>query len=206
MNYVKFLLKSALPLPAAGELHESTMEMNMKKTGRFFVIALLGLLPASGVANTSAADDAKSFLSSGEVKFGKGDNQGAMADYTKAIELDPKLSEAYNSRAALKYSAGDKPGAITDYTKAIELNSQFTDAYNNRGNAKAGMGDVQGAIADYTRAIELDPAFVPAYMNRAAIKLDLGDKPGVIADLSSAAKLGHPAAQQWLHQNGVAGW
>ncbi len=62
----------------------------MKNSVRFLLIAVIALLPGSYMASASPADDANSYFSSAEAKFKKGDNQGAMGDYTKAISLDPK--------------------------------------------------------------------------------------------------------------------
>jgi len=81
----------------------------------------------------------------------------AIADFTKAIELDPQSAAAYNSRGALKRVKGDLKGAIADIAKAIALKPDFAGAYNNRGLAKRIDGDLDGAIADFTRAIALDP-------------------------------------------------
>lgn len=56
-------------------------------------------------------------------------NQGqynqAIADYDKAIELDPKYVFAYNNRGIAYYSQGDYQRAIADYDKAIELDQMY---------------------------------------------------------------------------------
>jgi tetratricopeptide (TPR) repeat protein len=46
---------------------------------------------------------------------------GAIADYNKAIELDPKDADAYINRGNAKYGNGDKKGACLDWSKAGEL-------------------------------------------------------------------------------------
>ncbi len=93
----------------------------------------------------------------GAAKANQGDNKGAIIDYTKAIEFNPKSASAFNNRGLAKSGLGDKQGAIKDYTKAIELNPNDELAYNNKGLAKSDLGDNQGAIKDYTKAIELNP-------------------------------------------------
>ena len=50
------------------------------------------------------------------------DYYGAIADYNKAIELNPNFADAYNNRGLAKYDLKDYKGAIADYNKAIELN------------------------------------------------------------------------------------
>ncbi|MEI7933428.1 MAG: tetratricopeptide repeat protein, partial [Chlorobiaceae bacterium] len=102
----------------------------MKNVCRFLIIAGIVLPLTTSAASARAVDDAKSYYSSAEEKFGSGDYQGAIADDNKAIELDPSYAEAYTGRAAAKFRMGDKPGAIADYTRAIELDPKSAEALN----------------------------------------------------------------------------
>jgi tetratricopeptide (TPR) repeat protein len=112
-----------------------------------------------------------------------------MADFDRAIELNPKDDAPYYNRAQAKRLKNDTAGAIADYTKAIELGSTNAAAYNNRANARAENNDLDGAIADYTRAIELKPDYARAYYNRAVAKKDKGDANGAAADFKRAREL-----------------
>jgi tetratricopeptide (TPR) repeat protein len=118
-----------------------------------------------------------------------GDLDGAIADFTRASELNPKDDAPYYNRAQAKWLKKDAAGAIADYTRAIELGSTNPAAYNNRGNARAENNDNDGAIADYTRAIELNPNYARAYYNRSVAKQTKGDTAGAKADLKTAKKL-----------------
>src|SRR5436190_2117430 len=122
-------------------------------------------------------------------KAKNGDLDGAIADFDRAAELDPKNDAPYYNRAQAKRLKNDTAGAIADYTKAIELGSTNPAAYNNRGNARAENKDRDGAIADYTRAIELKPDYARAYYNRAVTKKDKGDAAGAAADFKRARQL-----------------
>ena len=51
----------------------------------------------------------------------KGDLDRAIADYNKAIELNPTYAPAYNSRGRAYTSKGDYVHAVADVTKAGEL-------------------------------------------------------------------------------------
>jgi tetratricopeptide (TPR) repeat protein len=135
-----------------------------------------------------AADGSKTNLVEQGIEKGKqGDLDGALADFNRAIELDPKNALAYYNRAYSKKLKKDAAGAIADYTRAIELNPKFTEAYFDRGNLKGDSNDPDGAIADYNRAIELKPDYALAYYNRGVAKKRKGDAAGAEADLKSAA-------------------
>lgn len=62
----------------------------------------LSLVVALVLIFNSYGQTAREFNERGVSKFYLRDYRGAIADYTKAIELDPKFSEAYNNRAYSK--------------------------------------------------------------------------------------------------------
>src|SRR5947207_7527788 len=139
-------------------------------------------------AATPAASDGDLVIS-GIEKAKNGDLDGAIADFDRAIQRDPKDDAPYYNRAQARRLKKDPAGAIADYTRAIELGSTNPAAYNNRGNARSENNDRDGAIADYTRAIELKPDYARAYYNRAVTKKDKGDTVGAEADFKTAHKI-----------------
>ena len=141
--------------------------------------------PASAASNDSDGD----LVNRGIEKAKNGDLDGAIADFNRAAELNPKNDAPYYNRAQARRLKNDTSGAIADYTKAIELGSTNPAAYNNRANVRAETNDRDGAIADYTRAIELKPDYARAYYNRAMLKKEKGDAAGAAVDLKRAQKL-----------------
>ena len=130
-------------------------------------------------------------------KFDKGDYNGAISDYTKAIEINPNYADAYNNRGSSKYVLKDYYGAISDFTKAIEINPNDDGYYNNRGIGKSGLKDHNGAIADYTKAIEINPNYADAYNNRGNSKSDLKDYYGAISDFTKAIEINPNSANDY---------
>ena len=96
---------------------------------------------------------ASDFLESGNAKNYLKDYYGAIADYTKAIELDPDDASAYYNRGVAKNYLKDYYGAIADYTKAISLDPDNASAYKNRGIAKENSG--KPYCNDYKKACDL---------------------------------------------------
>jgi tetratricopeptide (TPR) repeat protein len=142
--------------------------------------------PSALNANEESVGD---LVNRGIEKGKNGDLDGTIADFNRAIELDPKDDAPYYNRAQAKRLKKDTAGAIADYTRAIELGSTNPAAYNNRGNARAESNDQDGAISDFTRAIELKPDYARAYYNRAVARQTKGDATGAKADLKTAEKL-----------------
>ena len=150
---------------------------------------LICILSVTNALTAFAQRTAKDFERSGLAKQRSGDYQGAIADYSRAIELNPKYAIAYKDRASAKGLAGDDEGALADCNEAIELNPRYALAYANRGGAKGEKGDLDGAEADCNRALELDPNCALAYDNRGTIKSRKDDLDGAIADYDQAIKL-----------------
>ena len=50
--------------------------------------------------------------------------EGAIADYTNALELDSKNVKAWVARGFAEGRKGDNEGAIADYTRALELDPE----------------------------------------------------------------------------------
>ena len=57
----------------------------------------------------------------------------AISDFSKAIEINPRLAHAYNNRGAAYLYKAQYDQAISDLSKAIEIDPRFKHAYNNRG-------------------------------------------------------------------------
>ena len=118
----------------------------------------------------------------------KGDDDKAIQHYSKALDLNPQMAEAYNNRGIAYRDKGDYPHSIEDYTKAIDLNPNYAGAYNNRGVTYSNKGDVNCAIEDYTKAMALESN--SAYYNRGMAWLLQGEWKKAKFDLMNAKNKG----------------
>jgi tetratricopeptide (TPR) repeat protein len=118
----------------------------------------------------------------------------ALADYDRAIAVDPAVPYAWNDRGMLLADVGEPDAALASLDRAIALRPGYALAWNNRGGVKVKRGDLAGGIADISRAIELEPSSRDAYANRAIGHNLSGEHERAIEDARRAVALspGHP--------------
>jgi protein O-mannosyl-transferase len=136
----------------------------------------------------------------GDAKAKLGDKQGAIQDYSRAIDINPEYTEAFNNRGLEKFTLGDILGALNDFSKAIENNPLNADAFLNRGNAKGSIDDKKGALNDYNKAIELNPGNAQAFNNRGLIRFNLDDKQGALKDFNKAIEINPQYAYAFVNR------
>jgi tetratricopeptide (TPR) repeat protein len=137
------------------------------------------------------------YLERGNAYLGKSEYERAIADYDRAIELDPKYAMAYHNRGLSHYNRRDYDQAIADYSHAIQLNPKYAVAYHGRGLAYRKKGEYDRAIADYDRVIELDPQYTEAYIVRGAAHDFKGEYDRAIADYNRAIELNPKSADAY---------
>ena len=91
----------------------------------------------------------------------------AILDYTKALQLNDKMTDAYYNRAKILLSRKDIENpdinrAISDLEKAIDLDPNFVNALYAMGAAQKKIENYHKALEFLARAIELQPDFVHA--------------------------------------------
>ena len=117
------------------------------------------------------------------------DDDEAISDYSKAIELDATDPDYYLNRGVAYQNFKDNELAVRDYSKAIELNPKDPVAFTNRGNAYYDADNLDDAMTDYSKAISLDPKYGDAYLGRGLIHEQSKDRDKAVADLKKALEL-----------------
>ncbi len=153
---------------------------------------------------------AMAYNNRGIAYYDKKDLDRAIADFSKAIQLDPKYAIAYNNRGVAYRDKGDFDDAVADFSDAIRLDPNYAFAYGNRGIAYYDKKDLDRAIADYNDVILLDPKSAAAYRNRGLAYLYSGNLAKALADVSQASEIDPKDAYSalWLeivgHRNNVS--
>ena len=122
----------------------------------------------------------------GIARLKNGEYDHAIADFSKAIELDPENVMAYQQRGITYYCKEDIDKAIEDYNAAIALDPEFAEAYLNRGQAYYAKNEVDKAIADYDKAIQLNSELVETYTHRGNAYRAKAELDSAIADYTEA--------------------
>ena len=93
----------------------------------------------------------------------KADLEGAIADYSKALEF--KLDDAgiYYGRGIARQANKDLIGALADYSKAIDLDPTLAAAFANRAVIETLQNKKTDADRDFEKAFKLDPALRDTY-------------------------------------------
>ena len=91
-----------------------------------------------------------------KIDAARGDLRGALADYSKAISLQPKTAALWSDRGYLALNRHDYAGAVKDEAQAIQLDPKLARAYYLRGVASGDLGDRTDAVNDLRTAIGLD--------------------------------------------------
>jgi tetratricopeptide (TPR) repeat protein len=130
--------------------------------------------PLSG-ASGPPAESAAAYFANGQAAYRSGDWKNAVYHFSKAIELDPKVADAYFRRAWSYLEPGDKSSldkALADVAKVLELSPDHKAVYYARGEAyrkrayfsldvgnKEEANDLlDRALADYQIALEAYPS------------------------------------------------
>jgi len=96
--------------------------------------------------------------------------------YSKALEIDTTLFEAYIGRGMARVSQEDFQNAISDFQLAIQLQPKDVDAYMRLADAQGKVGQAQAAIDNYLIALNLDTKLSKPYLFIGGLYLEL-DKP-----------------------------
>ncbi|PCI93477.1 MAG: hypothetical protein COB15_16300 [Flavobacteriales bacterium] len=120
------------------------------------------------------------------------DTKGAIEDFSKAIEINPKYDFAYYNRAKIYDELDLIEKALTDINNAIKLEEK-SEYYLTRALIYKGNNDAEKSLNDFNKAIEINPENEIAYVNRGYLKREqLNDKIGSAKDLEKAEELGLP--------------
>jgi tetratricopeptide (TPR) repeat protein len=110
--------------------------------------------------------EADGYNNRGICKRALGQSDLAIADYNKAIDLNPRDARFLVNRGKEFADQGKFDQAMADFDRALEVRPNYAYAYAHRGLLFGRMSRMNDAIKDFDRAIEADPTKPEAYYDR----------------------------------------
>jgi Flp pilus assembly protein TadD len=164
---------------------------------------LYGLVYLEGSEkNKSRLDLAKLLLDEGEKRDAKfpplynargllqmrRDNLGeALSNFQKAVELDPKFTEARMNVGNITLGFRKYDEAKVQFTEVLSLRPDDYDAHLGLGVAQRGLSDLDAAEASYNKAMKLDSKRGAAYFNLGVLYKDFRANSSTDLKASQAA-------------------
>ncbi|MCA8923556.1 MAG: tetratricopeptide repeat protein, partial [Planctomycetes bacterium] len=132
-----------------------------------------------------------------------GDAAGAVAFYTRALELEPTDVGALVGLARGQLLADALGEAWQALERALQRAPERPDVWTLRAEVSLRRGELGKVGPAATRAIELDAEYAPAYAVRAEGRLRQGELDAALTDVSAAVRLDPRFAQAFALRSEV---
>ncbi|MEP6946938.1 MAG: tetratricopeptide repeat protein [Acidobacteriota bacterium] len=150
---------------------------------------------ATDISEVLKADpkNATAYYLRGMIDFKQAKYDEALADQTKAIELNTNANfpQFYFERG-LTYQYRTTPDyklALADFSKAIQIAPSYKSAYEKRAWSNFSLQNWTAAESDYSQAIKLGSSTLAVYANRAVANLNLKNYDQSMADSRKALEI-----------------
>ncbi|WRZ92323.1 tetratricopeptide repeat protein [Streptomyces sp. NBC_01007] len=118
-----------------------------------------------------------------------GEYERALAEYDRAIEIDPDEARVHHGRGFTHQLLGDYPAALAAFDRADELRPDTGWIIAERAETHRMAGSFEEAIADFDRAVALDPTNADALASRAVCRHALDQFEAAGADFDRALSI-----------------
>ncbi|MEO5932041.1 MAG: tetratricopeptide repeat protein [Duganella sp.] len=155
------------------------------------VISLIRFLAHDGAGGTSSSrpDEATKYLERGTYQLKQGDTKGAIASFTRVLELKPDDQAALRNRAAAYLDTAQNVRASEDLEKLAALDASNPGVHRGRGLVALRAGHYNEAIAAFTKSLELAPDNDFSLVNRAQAYEKIGELNKALADIDETLRV-----------------
>jgi clan AA aspartic protease (TIGR02281 family) len=130
------------------------------------------------------------WLDMAKSKLALGENESAIKDLNRVLEIDANHVEAYYQRGQILALTNKKQKAIYDFSQAIALSPHHAESFYSRGLLKIQGKDFEGAALDFDKAISLSPnPTIDMLRQRADVKFELKRFQEAIKDFNAIIAL-----------------
>ncbi len=132
-----------------------------------------------------------------------GDLAGAEVDYSHALRLNPKNTDALVNRGLVRLDREDYKGAVADFNAADRLDKRQPEVYNGLGLVHYRLGQVAAAMQDFDTAIRLGPEFADAYNNRGLLYNANGNLAAAVKDFDTAIRFNPDLLEAYANRGSI---
>ena len=139
------------------------------------------------MALRDSADEmtAREHITRGDILLRGGDVEGALAEFERAVELEPENANAYANRGLAHIDAGNLTEAAADFERAADLDPSEVVAMNGRGLLAMRAEDYEDAVIQFSRSIRYSRNNIWALWQRSSAYAALEQYEKAIADLDT---------------------
>lgn len=134
----------------------------------------------------SQSKEYEGFFLRGVAKYNLDDLNGALSDFTRALEENPAYTQAYQYRAITRSRMGLYNEALGDFEKAIEMRPNVPASYYSRGVTYFLNRQFEKSVSDFSQFLRLEPRQPEGYINRGTSKLYMNDTIAALEDYNRA--------------------
>ena len=136
-----------------------------------------------------SVNDSQGYATRGQVFAKSGKNEEALAEFDRALAIDPYNVQALYGRGLIYQAEKQYQQAIEDFTAANGLTPQKVEPLLGRATSYLALDKAKEAAADLDEAIQADPNSAPAWSARGQAYERLGDKAKAAASYGRAIAL-----------------
>ena len=138
----------------------------------------------------------------GRAKAERGDLDGALAAFSRSIELRSGFPDPWRGRGVAWARKNRHDLALKDLAVATSLDPDNPENHFHLGLSLSKLGKTAEAKAAFSRALELRPGFPDALVQRARLSALLGNPKAALADIDAAIRIS-PTAPHHLERSTI---
>ncbi len=162
-------LSNARRFAEAAPVYQDALKLDPKSAAAFERLALC----LSQMGNVSGAEsaldqalklapNATRWVLLGEVRVQQGKLREALDAFQSAVQLDPRMPDAFATAGAIAFELGDSAQGETDLRRALLLHPNHPAAHNNLGNLLAETNRFEEAKFHFETALRIRPNYAGA--------------------------------------------